>query len=421
MKNKDRKFLIVGNENTQGTGIGNILIFYPAAYYFSVFTSREIIIEDNSIIGEMCNIITCGFPFVSDLVKAFPDILTKSAINDAPNLKAWDFQRYMESEDELVASVVRASGYMPKSDWWIYFNTTVECVKKVTGCDLGDVPCADRHAYQRLVRGPFRSSLTSREEERIDGIPDHIKHAILTLPHSYAPRLDVAVHLRCQFHHFEQSSDINNPEYKKEVTDWLNSTEASEVFNAIEAKLIEVIESSKLSQMTSISTTLDQQKQTEIEILNNKTKAEEVYVYLASDNEDVKDTFGYMIGNQSYEYNIKVMKVETKFIHHVKNLEKLKEATNNEGLLDMIFDWYALSLSNVILAWRKGGTGLVSTFVQSAQHVSGTIDRTNIDSPLGAGGMGTKGYQLVRHKRGYLKWDAMWIYGFAEDYQVNGH
>ena len=46
------------------------------------------------------------------------------------------------------------------------------------GCDLGDVGCSDRHAFQRLVRGPFKSALTLAEESRIKGVPDHIKHAV---------------------------------------------------------------------------------------------------------------------------------------------------------------------------------------------------------------------------------------------------
>ena len=42
------------------------------------------------------------------------------------------------------------------------------------------------------------------EEKRITGVPANLKHAVFTLPHSYAPRLDVAVHLRCQFSYFEK-------------------------------------------------------------------------------------------------------------------------------------------------------------------------------------------------------------------------
>eukprot|EP01030_Chromulinospumella_sphaerica_P009223 gene9223-9035_t len=57
------------------------------------------------------------------------------------------------------------------------------------------------------------------------------------------------------------------------------------------------------------------------------------------------------------------MRIETTSIHHAKNLAKLKDETQNEGLLDLVFDWYALSLSDRILAWRKGSTKMISTYV----------------------------------------------------------
>jgi hypothetical protein len=86
-------------------------------------------------------------------------------------------------------------------------------------------------------------------------------------------------------------------------------------------------------------------------------------------------------------------------------------------MLDLVFDWYALSLSNIVFAWRKGSSHLVSTFVHSAQRVSGTLERTNPYAPVGHG-IGTKGYQLMKDKRGNPKWDLMWTYTFLEDYQI---
>ena len=44
-----RKFLVIGGV---GAGIGNFLIFFPAAYYFAALTGREILIADDSLIGE---------------------------------------------------------------------------------------------------------------------------------------------------------------------------------------------------------------------------------------------------------------------------------------------------------------------------------------------------------------------------------
>lgn len=342
LHNNDRKFLIIGSHSPEGgAGLGNMLIFFPAAYYFSVFTNRDIIISDHSLIGSMCSVIQCGFPFVSDLQRAFPNILTESNVINAPSIKAYDFNQYIELSREIDEPVVRAAGFMSKSDWWVYYYNTTQCVSRITGCVMGDIACADRHAYQRLIRGPFRTSLSEKEENRIFGVPDFIKHSILTLPHSYAPRLDAAIHLRCQFHHFEQNTDINDPEYRFEVATWLNSTEATEVFESVETKLIELISESRRNQI--------KDKNISNEVIE-KILNETVYVYLASDNEEVKDHFSKILENRHDSHlNINVMRVETKFIHHVKNIAQMIEKTQGEGLLDLIFDWYSLSLSNLIL------------------------------------------------------------------------
>jgi hypothetical protein len=50
-QNKDRKFLLY-SPTSHGSGIGNLLIFFPAAYYFAAITGRYIILEENSIVGK---------------------------------------------------------------------------------------------------------------------------------------------------------------------------------------------------------------------------------------------------------------------------------------------------------------------------------------------------------------------------------
>jgi hypothetical protein len=254
-----------------------------------------------------------------------------------------------------------------------------------------------RHAYQRLIRGPFKASLTASEERRISGVPDHIKHAILTLPHSYAPRLDAAIHIRAQFTGFEKLYDVADPDYQKEVSDWLSSPECASVFSNLQSKLFETLEEERKAQ--------------------NLTDSDPSYVYLASDNEEIKNNFTAVLRSTPSRFEIKIMRVQSKFIQHVKSLNKMKKATNNEGSLDLIFDWYSLSLANIVLAWRKGSTSMVSTFVHSAQRVSGTTERSDVRGPLGHG-IGTRGMQLMKDRRGNPRWDLMWSYGIPEDYAV---
>jgi hypothetical protein len=413
VQNNDRRFLIIGSDDSTGAGMGNLLIFFPAAYYFAALTGRDIIISDKSHIGEMCRIIKCGFPFVSEMALAYPGILNEYNIKTAPSIKKGDMQKHFENKSNTKELVIRAWGYKPESDWWVYWNENVQCVHKFTSCDIGDVSCAERHAYQRLIKGPFHNDLSKSEEDRIHGVPDNVKHAILSLPHSFAPRIDCAIHLRTQFSSFEQQLDSNSIEANKEVDNWLNSTEGIKVFDSIENKLLEEISRDRLNRKNS---TLHHGVTNAIS--NNKTSSDPIYVYLAADNEKVKEIFAKKLElKHSNHLEIKVMRVRTNGIFHVKNLSKMKKLSNGEGILDMVFDWYALSLANTVLAWRKGSTHMISTFVQSASRLSGTPMRTSYKKPLGLGGIGTLGEQLETNKRGNYFWNPFWIYGWLEDYR----
>eukprot|EP01031_Cornospumella_fuschlensis_P027819 gene27819-33595_t len=346
-QNMERKFLIFGTDDSGGAGLGNMLIFFPAAFYFAALTGRDILIADGSVLGEMCRIIHCGFPHLKYIAPAFPRILTEDAIQSAEMLKFQDFQRYMEGSRKADSKVVRATGFLPKSDWWIWFNFTVPCVTRITGCDPGDVMCAERHAYQRLIRGPFMSSFTSKEEARIIGVPTYLKHSLLTLPHSYSPRLDIAVHLRAQFHHFEQHTDVSDPAYKQEVQAWLNGSECEQVFSQLKDQLLHSVAA------------LRGAKEKSKEDSKSKDK-DPVYIYLASDNEDVKDAFVYMLGNTTKILDqALVMRVDSPSIYHIKNMLHDNVENKADGLLDLVFDWYALSLANTIYAWRKGSTNMI--------------------------------------------------------------
>ena len=107
---------------------------------------------------------------------------------------------------------------------------------------------------------------------------------------------------------------IRTSGYVKEVNDWLNSTECSTVFENLKLKLLEEIDGSRNRL--------------------NATKNDAIYVYLAADNEQVKEAFEEKLKIVRYgihNMTINVMRVETKFVQHIKNLEKMKASTNNEG------------------------------------------------------------------------------------------
>jgi len=114
-----------------GAGIGNFLIFYPAAFYFAALTGRDIIIADDSLVGEMCKVLYCGFPHFSNVASAFPSILNAEKLNRIRGAKAWDFHRHISGESVLDDSLIRADGYKYMSGWYVGYNHTNECIRFV--------------------------------------------------------------------------------------------------------------------------------------------------------------------------------------------------------------------------------------------------------------------------------------------------
>ena len=404
MKNK-RRFLLIGGG---GAGIGNFLIYYPSAYYFALFTGRDILIIDDSLIGEMCTVLTCGYPFYSQVQTAFPKLLLQP-VSAVKNGKIWDFMRYFNNEITLDEVVMQSIGSKLQSGWYMGYNYTKDCITRITGCAHEDIMCHDRHALQRLVRGPFKQSLTESEEKRIIGVPLNLKHAIMSLPHAFSPRLDAAIHLRTQFTHFERLIGPEDPGWAaayKEQMDWLNCTSSecgNQLFAVLERKIMEELpairgraEAQRQSmrrwrRLANATAFAEERNNSEIEKeLYSGEDGEKIYIYLASDNALVKEAFArYLIGHA----NIAVMRVKNNAqIVHAKNMGYLRGAGNNTGVMDLVLDWYALSLANVVFAWRKGTT-FISTFTHSAQRLSGNNEHSNHSAGIGHG-IGSRGLSL---------------------------
>ncbi len=102
--------------------------------------------------------------------------------------------------------------------------------------------------------------------------------------------------------------------------------------------------------------------QYEHDTFHGDSSDDRIYLYLASDNDRVKEAFAhYLVGHA----NISVMRVDTgHHIVHAKDINYLKSAGNNGTMVfNLAMDWYSLSLSNIVFAWRRD-THLTSTFAQ---------------------------------------------------------
>jgi len=419
-QNADRRFLLLGKDDSGSAGLGNLLIFFPAVYYYAAITGRHIIVNDRSLFGAVCRVVQCGFPFLDEVRLAFPNILNNNTLSLIRELKVVEITRYMDQSHAVSSKLVRANwGITSKSDWWVWHNISSHCVQRITGCILGDIMCAERHAYQRLIRGPFLSAPSSSlsmldRESRINGTPRSMASAILSLPHAYAPRINAAIHLRNQFSHFETSNSIDSVGYRQEVSNWLNSSERVDVFAAMEMQLRRLVRSTRSG--TGVDSHIlygpDGRGGTGFAASDSREQLP-IYVYIASDDEEVKAVMvKELMGDRSLADAVQFVRLSTPGVYHTKNLKQLKRAPHGDAMFDVVFDWYMLSLTNTIYAWRKGSSGMPSTFVHSAQKLSGTIDRT--DSEKGSG-MGTRGLQLVRPARGReMHFVPFWMYSVVD-------
>ncbi|KAJ1398880.1 hypothetical protein B484DRAFT_438313, partial [Ochromonadaceae sp. CCMP2298] len=204
----------------------------------------EILIQDDSLLGEMCHALHCGFPHYDQIARAFPTILDHQKLAKIRGVKVHDMHRYFNGEVKMDEQLLRGDGFMEMSGWYGDYPEAAKCVQRITGCKSGDFSCHDRHALQLLVRGPFKEAFVPEVERTIIGVPASYKHGILTLPHVYAPRLDAAVHLRCQFQHFEWLVGKDDTAWSaavSEVDSWLSSSDADkgvQLFAVLEAKIM---------------------------------------------------------------------------------------------------------------------------------------------------------------------------------------
>jgi len=445
-----------------------------------------------------------------------------------PHLTPHYLPQHISGETQINDVLAEAAGSKLMSGWYYGYPEAQNCVAKITGCDQEDAFCHDRYALQRLVRGPFYKNVVGpAEERRMVGVPANLRHAMISLPHAYAPRLDAAIHLRTQFPSFEQSvgSDDGDRWLKavKFRDEWLNSTEldcGQQLFKIIADRLLEELPSIRgiarkaelkrralvekaqqgvdaallasyhrrfpLIPMSveeperslgsasasasarardtgrdkrlvgvSLSRTVrdqwnkrrrlglgikvpppagaaasgttgnsninimdkdkigaehrnalhknplsDEQEEHSVYSPGSAVGDSKIYVYIASDNEVVKEAMAAYLRNHG---DIAVMRVKNVAeIAHAKNLDYLRSVGNNTGVLDLALDWYGLSLSNVIFAWRRD-TNFISTYVHSAQRLSGNSEKSSHESGIGHG-VGSRGLSLYFGKKGQPVW-----------------
>jgi hypothetical protein len=141
-----RKYLLVG---FPGGGVGNTLIFFPAAYYFAMLSSRIILIDDTagSLISEICTVLHCGYPLYSEVADAFPALFTEKQKKIMKGVKASEFNQYINGQIALDQMLLHAHGHAFQSGWYFQRDFAEKCVVSQTGCFNEDVDCHDRSRF----------------------------------------------------------------------------------------------------------------------------------------------------------------------------------------------------------------------------------------------------------------------------------
>ena len=338
------RFLVFGQD---GSGIGNQLVFFPAVYAFAITQGRQILLDDQTVIAKLCNLLEkCMYSTVFEAKSTHPGL--DYDIQTARVVKLQDFDYFSKDNKFLLgARVVRAHGYLEDSSWWVHNKRFAECIGAISGSCYFCIADIAAKSLTSLLPGWFRDDVMSMYQSS----------AILPQRNTNSSMFfDVGIHLRNQLDHFEKSL---NPQ----------STTALQTNIAYA--------SSKLSKSL---------------VLNIVQKIEQHFpinstVYLSSDNEDIKDVLSHALLSKGF----RVFRAISEGIRHSKSSKSLTPIPAINGLFDLFFetskavahfadkksffhlllDWKCLVLSNTVYAWRnvrpRNAVKFVSTFVKSTK------------------------------------------------------
>lgn len=326
-------------------GIGNTLVLFPAAYVFAMVSGRHLILHDNSAMGQWCRALNCTFPFTSEVASIYPDLKKiKSVSSYNKNDVAYNIRLNNSFSDTVV-------GYhgmdIFSTDWYIHAGKhAMKCVEKITGCHSKLIGCVERFAFQQLFHGGFRRGVIPSTV--VGMLPSEV-HQVLTAPYLSNPRFDASIHIRAQTKSLEHKAAKNHTQFS------LDMKQYRVVFREFERAL-----SHRFFSQTPVR----------FNVTNSSLTGSWPRVFVSCDDADVRDAFIAVLMNRTADVGrILPVFVNTSNIKHVKHI-RFDDILPEQDMVDTAFDWYALSLSEVVYAWRDGFTHIVSTFMQSATRVS---------------------------------------------------
>jgi len=368
-ENTMKRYVVYGDKGQ--AGMGNVLIYWPAVYAFALIQNREIILTEGTLAAYICETQpNCIYRTMKEIPKNETSFWNHPHhSHDMFTTTARELYQFAANEIKLDNKVMISKGFLDKSQWYIINTNTSRCITKLTGCPMWDSNCVIKHAFASLYPMPFASHLL--EHSRLSGDEVRINAAFdsktsigdyFTDRSSgggnpfFSRRFDLGIHLRIQFHLFENHTDPNAPEFIKLQQNYIKEKMSVAIMN-----------------------------QTVTWIKNNLADGSAIFV--AADDEYVKQTLASKIEDAGYSVTLSNSKgiKHSKHIHLGGNNWKHMEHVDS-NIFYAIFDWFTLATAKRIYAYRSVPAGQcqqrASSFALSAQHFSRSPNATLLCDPM---------------------------------------
>lgn len=358
--NPDNNFIVFGSRNDHSSGIGNWIKYYSDIFYFAIFSGRDILIDQNSVLGDFCTYVQCGFPFITK------ELAQNTSRRQIEHLDQID--KHMKGEILLTEKLLFPKHVSDNFDWWHNYEVDrdlTNCLLSLNGCGYTDPFCHISYAIQHIITGPI---FPSPHFDRLVGAKEDIKHVLMhrrssvVTPHGWNrhhivhPLFDIGIHIRNSFPGFENELRINQSEYNIEVSNWLDSETSCKVFAGVWRKVKTIAAFRRVEEWN----TKHSETTNEVNFNNVLT----VQVYLAADNVRVKKALlDYLLASYAtlqhpgfhlnfvYQSNPDVIRhaVFTQSFDLENKYDFDSTRSNSTDLFDFAIDWYALAMSSNIL------------------------------------------------------------------------
>ena len=275
-------------------------------------------------------------------------------------------------------------GYRDRANWWAYYNGTVDCISRLTGCSPTDLLCRESFALQQLVVGPViahhtpdaaadnytSSADTLSLHHRLSGATHEVKESLVKDTAKSAPFLfDAGIHLRTQFETFEHPHLYNTSEVDIEVDTFMKSKRKEVMFTHMTDQLLNLLNQS----FQTSDPIIGNSNNPSTALIASDSHKPTAQVYLSCDNIVVKKALHHHLlkaveaveATLTFRLNIVFLKVEK--LHHailMHDWSNKNDVNTTSGLFDTSLDWYNIARSKFILTWRRSED--FSTFSLSA-------------------------------------------------------